>query len=104
MIGQTWARSAGNLSECEGSQTHLIEQKKHELADSSGSRVIKLYILIIKPLKVQAIFCKEIRPLIKKTLFISLVNSTESVQASKNDCNCVEIDTHVIEQQTHKGS
>ena len=38
VIGPTQARSAGNLSEQEGDQTHLPEQIKHELADSSGSQ------------------------------------------------------------------
>ena len=46
------ARSAGNLSEQEGGQMYLPEQKNHELADSSGSQPlikhIKITIMIIK--------------------------------------------------------
>ena len=38
VIGLIQARSAGDLSEQEGGQTHLPEQIKHELADSSGSQ------------------------------------------------------------------
>ena len=39
VIGQTRFWSEGNLFEWEGGQTHLPEQIKHELADSSGSQV-----------------------------------------------------------------
>ena len=44
VIGPLRARTSGNLSEREGSQTYLPEQMKHELADLCDSRLVSIHM------------------------------------------------------------